>query len=119
MPEIIDELVDALSSCRFRFVTEIDLQDGIEKRLKEKQIQYCREYQLTKKDRPDFFIDGVVIEVKTKHNLSSLLRQIGRYIEHDDVKSVLVVGTPYWISQVPGELSGKPIKSVRLIGSLL
>lgn len=112
-------LREALSSCRFRFASEIDLQDGIEKCFKIKGIDYLREYQLTAKDRPDFFVDGVAVEIKTKGGLAPLLRQIVRYAEHEDVKAVFVVGTPYWLQQVPDQLCGKPVKALRLMGSLL
>lgn len=116
---MLDQLTALLRSFRFRFATEKDLQDGIEAALKDANIQYAREYPLNKSDRPDFMIGGIAVEVKTKGSLSDLLRQASRYAACNEVIAVLVIGTPRWLPRVPAELGGKPLRSVRLIGSLL
>lgn len=104
---------------RFRFVTEKDLQDGIEAALKAENIGYTREHSLNVTDRPDFMVGGIAIEVKIKGSLADLLRQASRYAQCEDVNAVLVVGTPHWLTRVPHELCGKPVHAVRLMGSLL
>ena len=113
------DLTAILESYRFHFVTEKDLQDGIEKALKENGIDCQRETSISKASRPDFLVDGIAIEVKIKGQLSQLLRQIDRYAVQDDVKGVLVVGTPRWIHAIPQRLCEKEVRSLRLIGSLL
>jgi len=112
-------LCTILSAYRFRFVTERDLQDGIEQALLENGIEFSREKSISRAERPDFLVNGVAVEIKIKGTLSSLLRQVSRYASHDDVVAVLVVGTPRWIPTIPRILSGKEVRSLRLIGSLL
>lgn len=113
-------IAEYLQGFRFRFVTEKDLQDGIEAALREGRFSYRREVTISERDRPDFLLDGgVAIEVKIKGSLSELLRQAARYVEHPDVIGILVVGSPHWLPRVPETLCEKPVQSVRLIGSLL
>lgn len=112
-----------LSNYRFNFSCEIELQNGIESVLKQSDMTYKREYHLTKKDRPDFFvehIDGnIVLEIKIGGTKNDLLRQISRYLQHERVNGVFVIGTTYWLNQIPDLLNGKPVWSLRLIGSML
>lgn len=115
----LDQLSALLGSFRFRFVTEKDLQDGIEAVLAKAQVSYRREQSLNVSDRPDFMVAGIAIEVKTKGSLADLLRQASRYAGSNEVSSILVVGSPHWLTRVPTELAGKPVCAVRLIGSLL
>lgn len=116
----IDSLHQLLSGYRFRFVSERDLQDGIERALIAAGISYEREAALSDPDRPDFLVgDGIAVEVKIKGSLSELIRQAARYASHQRIGSILVVGTPRWLPRVPDALSGKPVRSLRLVGSLL
>lgn len=104
---------------RFRYYSERDLQDAMEKVLVAHGIACKRESALSRADRPDFMVGTTAIEVKIQGSLAELLRQINRYAQHDDVESILVVGTPHWISRIPPDLAGKAIYRVRLVGSLL
>lgn len=115
----MNQIISLLESFRFRFVTEIDLQDGIAAVFDRADIRYEREKSLNETDRPDFMVGGIAIEVKIKGSLSELLRQASRYAGCDQVSAILVVGTPHWLPRVPVELAGKPVRSIRLIGSLL
>ena len=116
----IDELSHLLTGYRFRFASEKDLQNGIEAILTQAGIPYHRETSLSAPNRPDFMIEnGIALEVKIKGSLANLLRQANRYAQHEEVQSILIVGTPHWFSKIPSSLSGKPIRSLRLLGSLL
>lgn len=117
--DAIADLNGILGGYRFRFVTETDLQNGIEQALIENRIPFVREKPLSKQDRPDFMINGIAVEIKIKGTLASVLRQISRYADHDAVAGILVVGTPRWIPTIPRAINGKPVSSLRLIGSLL
>lgn len=108
-----------LSSHRFNFQDEKALQDGIELVLKTNGIAFKREARLDAQNRPDFLLGSLAIEVKTKGSFADFLRQAQRYLEHDTVASLIVVGTPKWMPLVPPELEGKPIYVVRLLSSLL
>lgn len=113
------EMAKILNTFRFRFITEKDLQDGIESVFVCNQIQYQREQFLSASDRPDFMVNRIAVEVKIKGSLADLLRQASRYAASSEVDAILVVGTPHWLSRVPVSLAGKPVHAVRLMGSLL
>lgn len=116
----IDHLATRLNAYRFRFVTEKDLQDGIEAMLTAEQIPFQRERAISAPDRPDFLVDGnLAVEVKIKGSLAQLLRQASRYASHPEIAGIVVVGSPRWLATVPSVLCDKPVKSVRLLGSLL
>lgn len=116
----IERVLNILSGFRFRFSSERDLQDGIAKVLEQNNILYRREQNLSKRDRPDFILgDGIAVEVKIKGSLSELLRQSARYLEHQEIKQLIVVGTPSWIHRLPSTLGGKNLRGLRLVGSLL
>lgn len=109
-----------LARFRFRYITEKDLQDGIEAVLTQASMPHRREVVLSAADRPDFVVEGgVAVEVKIKGSLAELLRQASRYAAHPEIAGIVVVGTPHWLSRVPSELGGKPVIAIRLLGSLL
>lgn len=115
----MDELKLLLSSYRYRFASESQLQEGIERVFLNHSIDYQREPVITQRDRPDFMVGKTVVEVKIKGTLNALLRQIARYAEHDQVDRILVVGSPHWLNGVPTTLGNKPIDFLRLTSSLL
>lgn len=110
----------ALDSCLFRFVDEDDLQKGVAQALNRINVRYEREKVLSPQDRPDFLIDGhIALEIKIKGSIAQALRQVNRYAQHDQVSSVLLVGSPGWLNRVPNSIGGKPVYALRLTGSLL
>jgi len=116
----LDSLETLLSSHRYRFSSERDLQNGIDEVLQTSGLSYRREFSLGVSDRPDFLVHGgIAIEVKIKGSISELIRQISRYATHNDVSAILVVGTPHWIPRVPEIINEKPVRPFRLLGSLL
>lgn len=116
----IEHLATRLAAYRFRFGTERDLQDGIEALLVTERIPFQRERAISGPDRPDFLVDGnLAVEVKIKGSLAQLLRQASRYASHPEIAGIVVVGSPRWLAGVPTELCGKPVRAVRLLGSLL
>lgn len=113
-------ITQALENKRFRFTCEGDLQQGIAIALQFAGLPYEREVVLSKRDRPDFVVDGrFAIEIKIKGTLAQALRQINRYSEHDQIEAILLVGSPYWLRDVPQTIGGKPVYAMRLTGSLL
>lgn len=114
------DLISILSPLRFRYATEKDLQDGLEAVFREKAVPFQREVEISRRDRLDFLVDGgIVLEVKIKGSLPELVRQIARYARHEDIREILVIGTPHWIPRVPAAIEGKPVYGLRLTGSLL
>lgn len=123
----LEKIVSVLSSFKYRFSSEVDLQNGFAKALDNSGIRYEKEKTLSPQpglrvlsgvnDRPDFVIDGLAVEVKIAGGLSALLRQISRYASHPEIRGVLVVGTPRWIDEIPDTLCHKPISNHRIISS--
>lgn len=97
----------------FKYTNESELQDGIELILKNNNIEYCREDRLNAADIVDFTVPCktglVAIEVKIDGGRSKLLRQIGRYLKHDHVACVFVVGSRHWVTNLPDTLLDKQI----------
>jgi hypothetical protein len=115
----VDAVISALNQYRFRFGSEIELQNGIEKVLVRAEIPFTREIALSAKERPDFFVgESTALEIKTKGTVAALLRQVFRYAALDAVSEIIVVGTPAWIANLPSEINGKPLYRLRLINSL-
>jgi hypothetical protein len=110
-------LLAVLSSFRFQYSSEDELQRGIAKALDAKSVSYLREHRLDAKDRPDFFIDGICLECKVDGSTQSLLRQVQRYALHTEVRGVIVVTNRTRHLKVGGELNGKPVV-VYLVTSL-
>lgn len=115
----VEAVCKLLAQHRYAIQDEASLQAGLEQVLKTNGVPYIREYVLDARSRPDFMLDSVAIEVKTKGSQAQLLRQAYRYLEHDKVQALLVVGTPHWLSALPPELAGKPVYGLRLLNSLL
>lgn len=105
---------------RFRFGSEVDLQNGVELLLQRSKIAYAREKALTAKDRPDFLVDGgIAIEIKIQGTFAQAVRQIDRYAKHESVHSILVIGSPAWINRIPAFIGGKPVHAIRITESLM
>lgn len=115
----LEQLGTILGARRFRFTCEKDLQDGIAAVLTEAGLDFQRELELSRQDRPDFLLHRVAIEVKVDGSLSALTRQIARYAEHELVDGILVVTSLARLTNLPDEIRGKRVHVVHLIGSVL
>lgn len=112
-----DELATALEQTKLPSTTEEHLQVAIAARLTELGVTFEREHRLSAKDRPDFFVDGLAIEVKIKGTLTEVTRQLARYAAHVAVREVLLVTSRLQLASVPRTLNGKPVHvSVQLGG---
>jgi hypothetical protein len=103
---MIESIVAALNHSRFLLHDEKDLQQQMEKRLSDCGIVFSREHRLDARSIPDFYIDGIVVEVKIKGNPKSIYKQCQRYAQFDEVKAILLVTNKSigW----PEEINGKP-----------
>jgi hypothetical protein len=117
--EEISNICKVFSSYRYNFQDETSLQEGMALALTQKNIAFEREVRLDAKNRPDFMIGSVAVEVKIKGTFAEFLRQAHRYLALDEVSALIVVGTPKWMPAVPVTLLGKPVYTVRLLSSLL
>lgn len=117
------ELIGGLiTQYRYTFSNEKELQNGIEKVFQENNIEYEREVRLHQRDIIDFVViqNGVRlgIEIKIDGNRNALLRQLSRYLAHDSIDSIFVIGTPYWITNIPQSLHGKELYCHRILGGI-
>jgi hypothetical protein len=72
-----------------------------------------REYRLSDADIPDFFIEGVVVEVKMNSaRRPAVLAQLERYARHDQVTDLILVTNR--ALNLPATISGKPVRTVSL-----
>lgn len=102
--EIVD-IIKLLSNKRFILNDEKELQKSIEDIFKTNSVQYEREYMLDKKNKPDFFINGIAIEVKIKGSAKSIYKQCERYCAFEQVKFlILVTGRSMGF---PADINGK------------
>jgi hypothetical protein len=113
----IADLCEKIAFHRFNYRDEQQLQDGIELLLKDAEIPYEREKVLGPNSRPDFLVDGIAVEVKIKHSLADLTRQVYRYASNDAVRSIIVVTPRMRLSNLPDVLFDKPIRVVTLMGA--
>jgi hypothetical protein len=105
-----------LEGVRFRFSTEEELQLGVAAALAEYIPE--REVILGPKDRVDFLLWGVGIEIKIKGGISALTRQLMRYAQHERVRSLVVVTSrEQYRLQLPATMNGKPLRVVSLRGA--
>lgn len=112
-------VVDQLESFRYSWSSELELQDAIATALPPFTVH--RELSLSRRDRPDFIVevDGarIAVEVKIKGSRNEVLRQLGRYAEHDDVAAVVLAsGKRTLLAGIPAALHGKPVVVALLAG---
>lgn len=114
LPPAAAEVANVISCHRFAWASERELQDGLERLLRERGWSYAREHRLSAKDRPDFWLyeAGLAIEVKIKGAAAGLLRQVERYLAHEEVRAVIVVTTRR--QHVPEGEFTKPVYWVHL-----
>lgn len=103
---VLSALATHLSRYAYRYGDEIQLHQRIAEVLTRYNFEFERERVLDARNRADFWLGGVVIEVKVGGSLSEALHQVGRYIKLPDVTGVILAGTPRWAGQ---ELTQKPL----------
>jgi hypothetical protein len=110
-----------ITSFRYSFTNEIELQDGVATALFEAGIIHEREVKLSSRDRIDFLIPpGIGIEVKEiAQSPSKVLRQLHRYAESDRIVALALVTARSQHIVLPSEIGGKPLVVVNLSGGSL
>lgn len=87
---------------------ELAMQDQVARALVSLGLEHQRERALSPRDRPDFMVGGLAVEVKVSGSGTAVLAQVLRYLEHDHVTGAVLVTTRtrHW---APEEAHGKPI----------
>ncbi len=107
-----EAIANVLRGASLRFGSEKILQAGIEDALTKAGFPVRREVILAPKDRIDFLVGGVGIEVKIGGTLNDAIRQLHRYAASDKVSELLLVTSRLLLARVPSELDGKPVYAV-------
>lgn len=98
-----------LEGFRFNYCSELELQDGIERVFRERQVLFEREQVIAGAGRIDFVVGRCGVEVKINGSVSDVVRQLHRYAQSVEIESLLLVTRRVFHNQVPGELNGKKI----------
>ena len=103
----VAEIVAALRPLRLPLSDEIRLHQHMADAFDSAGIGYQREVRLSPRDRVDFLVGTVGIEVKIKGGKRDIFRQLERYAEHDGVGALLLVSNvPMGL---PPTINGKPV----------
>jgi hypothetical protein len=111
----LEGIIGLLESRRFNAQTESELQTAIAQTFEGAAIAFVREYRLSPRDRIDFKIGRVGIEVKIGGSNAALIRQVHRYAQSDALDSIIIVTTrsQHW---VPTEsINGRNVVLVSLV----
>lgn len=106
-----------LAGFRYRYGSEVQLHEVMATVLDQAGHAHVREYRLDTSNRADFWLDGLVIEVKVAGSLADALRQVGRYINLPQVRGVLLATTERWGERplvARPAWQGKPFNIIRL-----
>lgn len=110
--DLITTVISTLSKGRFNVTNEKETQAQIALALKAAGFTFSQEYRLDPANIPDFFIEGIAIEVKIKGNSKKIYKQVERYSLFSEVK-VLILVTNRSMG-FPQEVNGKPVYLVNL-----
>ena len=103
---MIEKIINILSKQRFGLQDEKVLQRQIAEVFVSNNIHCEKEYRLDKNNIPDFFINGLAIEVKIKGPKKSIYKQCERYSKFDSVNNILLItnrsmGFPELLNEKP------------------
>lgn len=107
-------IIAALAGHSFRFGTEEEFQNGIAWALAESGIECQREADLDQRDRIDFLVGRVGVEVKIKGSLTKLTAQLLRYAQHDAVDELVLVTSERRLANLPLRLNDKKLTVVTI-----
>ena len=108
----MDELCEVLGGYRFNHTSEVELQDGVAEALGRHGIEYEREALLDGRDRIDFLVGDLGLEIKVDGSLSLVTRQVHRYLQCERVSGVVVLTSRQKHANLPETISGKPVRVV-------
>ena len=87
------------------------MQSAIASALRDQGVSFEREVALSKSDIVDFMVGNVAIECKVNGPALGVFRQVKRYMEHDNVHS-LILYTSFHMG-LPDMINNKPTLVVK------
>lgn len=106
----MDELCEILMRYRFNHTSEAELQDGVAEVLGRHGLAFEREAALDGRDRIDFLVGALGVEIKVDGSLSLVTRQVHRYLQCDRVEGLVVLTSRQKHANLPPEINGKPVQ---------
>jgi hypothetical protein len=103
---VIETIMKTLAGHRFDVSCESVLQVQIAEAFQAAGIEFQREVRLSSRERIDFMVGAIGIEVKISGQVKAIYRQCVRYCGFDQVTMLLLVTNR--AMGLPGELEGKP-----------
>lgn len=107
------KIAELLTGYSFNFVDEKELQEAIAQIFAGENIPFEREVAITDKDRIDFMVGPIGIEIKIAFSFSEVVRQLHRYAQHDSISELILV-TMKSQHQMPDEINDKKLTTVNL-----
>lgn len=110
----VQEIAKLIHSSRFPLTDEKRLQKEMESAFAREGIPHRPEVHLGARDIVDFMVDeiGLAIEVKIKGSKRAIYKQLERYCEYDEVRTImLATNVPMGL---PPLIGGKPAYLVSL-----
>lgn len=108
----LDVLLDRLAGLRLVVETERETQAAIAEKLEWSGVAFEREARLSLKDRVDFLVGTIGIEVKVGGQKRAILRQLERYATHEAIEMLVLVTNV--AMGLPSRIGGKPLHVVSI-----
>ncbi len=105
----VERVTALLRSYWARPQNELDLQLGIAALFDEHGVAYLREVALTDRDRIDFLVGDLGIEIKVQGTARAVFAQLERYLAHERVGEVMLLTTRAQLRVMPTHHAGKRI----------
>lgn len=105
----VERVVQLLRGYRARPQNELDLQLGIAAIFEQHGVPFSREVILNDRDRIDFMVGALGIEVKVQGTRRDVFQQLTRYLAHTRVDEVLLFTTRSQLRVMPTTHAGKRI----------
>ena len=115
MDSLVATIEGALRRHRFRYADERELQAGVEHVLRSAGLSVAREAALGALGVVDFLVDGLAVEVKVRGTRVEVVRQVHRYLQHEEVRGLLLITTRAALARVPATIAGKPVYAHHLV----
>ena len=92
----LNTLRTRLQAVQYLFANEARLHELIAQVLQDAGFEFKREHRIDANNRADFWLDGIVIEVKVDGDLAAACRQCLRYAALPGVRGVLLASSCSW-----------------------
>lgn len=113
---LLEWIVTSLSGHAISTDDEAVLSKHVALLLAKAGIEYSREVSLTARDRIDYLVQGVGLELKVGGSAASIIRQLDRYAQSERIDALVLVTTRRSHRYLPEHLHGKPVECVLMGG---